>query len=136
MKKKLLPLIALTLLAALFLAACADTAPTRDVRVTLVDDVGEPVVGAIFYAEIHDGDGAFDFVWAVSGEAGEVPDSAYEPLRIPWRSGAQVSLAAFAPGHRAARRVRRAVRSDHRRPVLVPRRVNRRSDRRGGSASA
>lgn len=94
---------AFLLLPAFLLAlGCADTAPTRDVRATVVDEAGRPIPEAIFYAEVREDDAAFAFVWAVVGEAGEVPDSAYEPLKIPWRSGARVSLAAFAPGHQSA----------------------------------
>jgi len=88
--------------AALLAAGCADTAPTRDVRVTIVDEAGTPVPGALFYAEVRDTAGPFAFVFRVAGHAGEVPDSAYEPLKLPWRRGARVSMAAFAPGHRTA----------------------------------
>jgi len=84
------------------LVSCADTADRRDVRVTIVDGEGRPVPGALFYLEVRDADGPFAFEWRVAGQAGEVPDSAYEPLQVPWRPGSRVALAAFAPGHRPA----------------------------------
>lgn len=87
---------------ALGLAGCADTASTRDVRATIVDETGAPVPGAFFYAEVGDASGPFAFVFRVAGRAGEVPDSAYEPLKLPWRPDARVSMAAFAPGRRTA----------------------------------
>jgi hypothetical protein len=89
-------------LLALLTIACSDLASTRDVRVTILDGAGNPVPGAIFYAEAYDDSGAFAFLIARAGEAGEVPDSAREPLKIPWRRGARIALAAFAPGRRPA----------------------------------
>jgi hypothetical protein len=89
-------------LACLFLAGaehagCAGGG-TRDVRATILDESGEPIPGAIFYAEAYDEDGAFAFLSDRAGSAGEVPDSAREPLKIPWRRGARIALAALAPG--------------------------------------
>jgi hypothetical protein len=72
----------------------------KDVRATILDERGEPVAGAVFYAEAYDDAGPFAFLSARSGTAGEVPDSAREPLKLPWRAGAKVALAAFAEGFR------------------------------------
>ena len=80
------------------LAGCSDLASTRDIRVTLVDEDTAPVPGAVFYAEASDATGPFAYLWRISGRAGEVPDSAREPLKIPWRPGARLAMAAFAPG--------------------------------------
>lgn len=90
---------------ALALAAslgCADLASTRDVRVTVVDENTAPLPGAVFYVEAADDSGAFAYAWRVAGRAGEVPDSAREPLKIPWRPGARLAMAAFAPGRTPA----------------------------------
>ncbi len=90
---------------ALALAAspgCADLASTRDVRVTLVDERTAPLPGAVFYVEAVDDSGAFAYAWRVAGRAGEVPDSAREPVKIPWRPGARLAMAAFAPGRTPA----------------------------------
>jgi hypothetical protein len=89
------------LLAAATLAGCG-SAPTRDVRATIVDEEGAPIPEAVFYAEAYDDSGAFAFLSARAGQAGEVPDSAREPLKIGWRGGARIALAAFAPGRRPA----------------------------------
>jgi hypothetical protein len=83
-------------------AACADLAKTRDVRVTVVDENSRPLPGAVFYVEAVDDRGAFAFQWARAGLAGEVPQSAREPLKLPWRRGARLAMAAFAPGRRPA----------------------------------
>jgi hypothetical protein len=83
-------------------ASCADLAKTRDVRVTIVDEHNRPLPGAIFYVEAVDARGAFAFLWAKAGLAGEVPQSAREPLKLPWRRGARLAVAAFAPGRRPA----------------------------------
>ncbi|MGQ0720973.1 MAG: hypothetical protein ACT4PE_05275 [Candidatus Eiseniibacteriota bacterium] len=72
----------------------------KDVRATILDEQGEPVPGAVFYAEAYDDAVPFAFLSARSGTAGEVPDSAREPLKLPWRAGAKVALAAFAEGYR------------------------------------
>lgn len=87
-------------LAGVIVAGCADLAPTRDVRASIVDENASPLPGAIFYVEVRDEAGAFDYQWAIAGRAGEVPDSAREPLKIPWRRGARLAMAAFAPGRR------------------------------------
>ena len=89
--------LAVSLLA---LVSCADVASTRDVRVTIFDERGEPVSGAIFYVEAADDRGPIAFLWARSGPAGEVPQSAREPLKLPWRAGARLAMVAFAPGRR------------------------------------
>jgi hypothetical protein len=68
------------------------------VRVTIVDEKGAPIPGALFYAEAYDEKGAFAFIAGVAGDAGEVPDSAREPLKMPWRRGARIALVAFADG--------------------------------------
>ena len=70
------------------LASCADLTKTRDVRVTIVNERGEPISGAIFYVEAADDRGAFAFLWARSGLAGEVPQSAREPLELVTRQSA------------------------------------------------
>jgi hypothetical protein len=104
-----------------FLSACSGP-PTRDVRATLLNEAGEPVPGAVFYAEAYDAKGPFAFLTAVAGTAGEVPDSAREPLKMPWRPGARIALAAFAPGHRPAvlRAPDRRIESDGALLVLRP----------------
>ncbi|MFN8178264.1 MAG: hypothetical protein U0167_10055 [bacterium] len=92
-----------TLLAAsLALASCADLAKTRDVRVTIVDENNHPLPGAIFYVEAVENGKPFAFLWARAGLAGEVPQSAREPLKVSWRRGARLAMAAFAPGRRPA----------------------------------
>ena len=83
---------------ALAAAACSDVAPERDVRATIVDEAGRPLPGAVFWAEARDAEGVLGWLVAVAGQAGEVPDSAREPLKIPWSPGARLTLAAFAPG--------------------------------------
>lgn len=82
------------------MAACSAGPSTRDVRVTILDDAGEPVPGALLYVEAWDASGAFAFLVANAGPAGVIPDQAREPLKIPWRRGARLALAAFHPGHR------------------------------------
>lgn len=84
------------------LTSCADLASTRDVRVTIFDERGEPLSGAIFYVEAADDRGPIAFLWARSGPAGEVPQSAREPLKLPWRPGARLAMAVLAPGRRSA----------------------------------
>jgi len=84
----------------LLLTACSTTPSTRDVRVTILDEAGNPLPGAIFYAEAYDENGAFAFLSAAAGEAGVLPDQAREPLKIPWRARARLALAAFHPGYR------------------------------------
>ncbi len=81
---------------------CADLASTRDVRVTVVDEDTAPLPGAVFYVEAVDDSGAFACEWGVAGPAGEVPVSAREPVKIPWRPGARLAMAAFAPGRTPA----------------------------------
>ena len=87
---------------ALLAAGCSDVASQRDVRVTILDETGQPLPGAVFWAEARDDDGPFGWVIGIAGEAGEVPDSAREPRKIPWRPGARMILAAFAPGRAPA----------------------------------
>jgi hypothetical protein len=88
------------LLAALAVPGCESVAPLRDIRATFADENGRPIPGAILYAEAVDDDGAFAFTWAKAGDAGEVPRIAIRALKIPWRRGARLSIAGFAPGHR------------------------------------
>jgi hypothetical protein len=94
--------VAASAAAAVLAGGCADVASTRDVRATVIDEDGTPVPGAVFYAEVRDADGPFAFEWRIAGAAGEIPDSAYRPLQLPWRPDARVAFAAFAPGRRAA----------------------------------
>lgn len=81
---------------------CAPTPSTRDVRVTILDDAGEPLPGAVLYVEAYDASGPFAFLTAKAGGAGVVPDQARSPLEIAWRPGARLALAAFHPGYRPA----------------------------------
>jgi len=83
-------------LVAAFAAAC-EGGGTRDIRATILDADGEPVPGALFYAEAYDDEGAFAFLVDRAGQAGEVPDSARRPLQIAWRASARIAIAAFAP---------------------------------------
>lgn len=84
----------------LVVAGCSDLASTRDLRATLLDEDGNPLPGALLYAEISDENGPFAFVVEIAGQAGEVPDSAREAYKLPWRPGARVTLVGFAPGRR------------------------------------
>jgi hypothetical protein len=68
--------------------------------VTILDDAGEPLPGAILYVEAYDDTGAFAFLTGAAGGAGVLPDQAREPLKIEWRPGAHLALVAFHPGHR------------------------------------
>jgi hypothetical protein len=90
-----------TLLGALFiLGACESTTPVRDIRATLLDEKGEPIPGALLYAEAVTDEGALSFVHARSGRAGEVPEIAIRALKIPWKRGARLAIAGFAAGKR------------------------------------
>jgi hypothetical protein len=93
---------ALRLALILLLAACSGAPSTRDVRVTIVDEEGEPLPGALLYVEAYDAAGAYAVLVAKAGPAGVIPDQAREPLKIAWRPGARLALAAFHPGHRPA----------------------------------
>ena len=53
------------------LASCSTTPSTRDVRVTIVDEAGDPLPGAVFYVEAYDESGPFAFLTARAGEAKE-----------------------------------------------------------------
>lgn len=86
--------------AVLSLCACESTTPVRDIRATILDETGKPISGALLYAEAVTDEGAFSFVSARSGKAGEVPEIAIRALKIPWKRGARLSLAAFAEGRR------------------------------------
>lgn len=88
------------ILAALSCCACESTTPVRDIRATILDEQGNPISGALLYAEAVTDDGAFSFVSARSGKAGEVPEIAIRALKIPWQRRARLSLAAFAEGRR------------------------------------
>jgi hypothetical protein len=99
------------LLAFAFLCGCESTTPLRDIRATLLDEDGKPIPGALLYAEsVVDGE-PFSFVIAQAGHAGEVPEIAIRALKLPWKRGADVALAAFAPGKTPS------VRYDPRRPL-------------------
>jgi hypothetical protein len=88
------------LVALALLAAGCGRDRQRDIRATILDASGQPLPGAIFYAEAYDESGAFACVTARAGQAGEIPDVARTPLPIPWRANAHLALAAFAPGRR------------------------------------
>ena len=71
---------------------------SRRLEVRIVDSEGEPIVGAIFYAEAFTYDEeVFDFVWGTSVYAGQVRDAHGTSLEIAWKSDARLSHAAFAP---------------------------------------
>jgi hypothetical protein len=82
------------------MTGCDSLRSSQDVRATILDENGVPLPGAVFYVEASDESGAFAFLAARAGHAGEVPDTAREPLKIAWRSEARIALAAFAPGRR------------------------------------
>lgn len=108
-------------LAALAVVSCSGPS-SRDVRATVLTESGDPVPGAVFYAEAWDDDGPFAFLTMVTGTAGEVPQSAREASKIAWRPGARIALAAFAPGYvpTVARNPGGSVRSDGALLVLHP----------------
>lgn len=105
-RSRRVPTILLSVLLAVgpaaLLPGCGDAPPTRDLRVTIVDPNGQPIVGAVFYAEARDESGAFACVVDLSGEAGEVPHSAWTAGKLGWRPGAKAAMAAFAEGRRPA----------------------------------
>ena len=72
----------------------------RDIRATFLDEKGHPISGALLYAEAVTEEGPISFVFARSGQAGEVPEVAIRALKIPWKRGARLSLAGFAEGRR------------------------------------
>jgi hypothetical protein len=90
----------LAMLSAFTISGCESTTPLRDIRATLLDEQGRPVFGALLYAEAVTREGAFSFVSARSGKAGEVPEVAIRALKIPWKRGAKLALAGFAEGRR------------------------------------
>jgi hypothetical protein len=77
------------LVALALLAAGCGRDRQRDIRATILDASGQPLPGAIFYAEAYDESGAFACVTARAGQAGEIPDVARTPLPIPWRANAR-----------------------------------------------
>lgn len=84
-------LIACTLL----MIRCAST---KHLHASILDSEGNPVPGAIFYAETSThATGAFDFVFAVPDEKGEL-GTKDNPVPIRWSPQAKLSVAAFAPG--------------------------------------
>jgi hypothetical protein len=88
------------ILLAMSFFACESTTPVRDIRATILDEQGRPIPEALLYAEVVTKEGPFSFVSARSGQAGEVPKNAIRALKIPWKRGARLSLAAFAEGRR------------------------------------
>jgi hypothetical protein len=82
------------------LGACESTTPVRDLRATFLDEKGQPIPGALLYAEAVTEEGPHSFVQARSGQAGEVPKIAIRALKIPWKRGARLAIAGFAPGKR------------------------------------
>ncbi len=71
---------------------------SRRLEVRIVDSEGEPIVGAIFYAEAFTYEAnVFDFVWGTSDSAGQVYDAHGTSLEIAWKSDARLAHAAFAP---------------------------------------
>jgi len=88
--------VALLAVAVAGLGGCTSTQP---IRARIVDADQHPLPGALLYAEAYlPQRGAFDFVAARAGRDGEVPAAGSAPLKIAWRHGARLALAAFAPG--------------------------------------
>jgi len=72
---------------------------TRPLIVKLIDQKGQPLPGAIFYAEsFTNPGGTFDFAWGESGPDGSVITIDGESMQIGWKTGARLSYAAFSPG--------------------------------------
>jgi len=83
------------------LAGCGNESRTLDVRV--VDEAGQPVADALFYAEAFTySERAFDFAWGYSNGEGLVHRPDGSPLEIAWKADARLSYAAFAPGMKPA----------------------------------
>jgi hypothetical protein len=80
----------------------ACSSPYRELRANVLDENGKPVPNSIFYAEAWAQSKCFDFAWAKTGQNGEVPAAGAPPLKIRWRAGARLALAAFAPGKKPA----------------------------------
>jgi hypothetical protein len=91
------PLIRAFAVLALLLSA-AGCSSRHELNATVRDDSGNPIPGAVFYAEAYTNSGAFDFAFAQAGKTGEVPAAGRGPLTIRWRWGAKLALAALAPG--------------------------------------
>ena len=73
-------------------------APKKYLQASILDSEGNPVADAIFYAEASThATGAFDFVFAVPYEKGEI-GTKDNPVSIQWNPQAKLSVAAFAPG--------------------------------------
>ncbi len=70
----------------------------EEITANIVDAANRPISGAILYVEAYDRKGTFDFAFAGSGAAGEVPASGQPTLRIRWRAGAKLAFAVFAEG--------------------------------------
>jgi hypothetical protein len=92
--------LAIVILAMLMSLACRVTnGDTLALSVDVRDASGQPVPGALFYAEAYVvNEGAFDFIFAVAGDEGKVPTDEAPPPTLRWRRGARLALAAFAPG--------------------------------------
>lgn len=84
--------------AATLLLGASACSSEQFLRARIVDGHGQPLPGAILYAEAYTREGAFDFAFARAGPAGEVPPAGGPEARIAWRRGARLALAAFAPG--------------------------------------
>ncbi len=86
--------ILIVVASALLITQCA---PEKYLHASILDTEGNPIPDAVFYAEAstHES-GAFDFLFAVPDEDGEV-GSKENPATIRWKPNAKLSIAAFAP---------------------------------------
>jgi hypothetical protein len=87
--------IGLILLTANF-SACTSA---KDIQAQIVDEQRNPVPNALLYYEIRTNRTVYDFGFAVAGNDGNVPASGTSPVKVTWRSGAKLSIAAFARGY-------------------------------------
>ncbi len=71
---------------------------SKDIRVQVVDEQGQGLAGAVVYAEAWTpGGGAYDFVYSPTDSQGFAPPAGRSLPRLESKSGARISLAAFAP---------------------------------------
>lgn len=69
-----------------------------ELRAKIVDAQNRPLPGALLYAEAYTNNGVFDFTFGRAGSEGEIPAAGSSGIRVRWRIGAKLALAAFAPG--------------------------------------